>query len=71
MPRYFEFKDEKSNKFWEISCSANSMTVHYGKIGATGQSKTKEFDSASAAGLEEQKAITKKLKEGYVEIKKY
>jgi len=70
MSRYFEFKDEKSNKFWEISCTDNSMTVHYGKIGATGQTKIKDFESSSVAATEEQKAITKKLKEGYIEIKK-
>jgi len=46
------------------------MTVHYGKIGATGQTKIKDFESSSVAATEEQKAITKKLKEGYIEIKK-
>ena len=35
--RYFEFKNAKSHKFWEISVSANKINISYGKIGTEGQ----------------------------------
>ena len=44
MPRY-EFVDGKSSKFWEIALSGTSFTTTYGRIGASGQSTTKEFGS--------------------------
>jgi len=69
MSRYFEYKNEKSNKFWEVSSSAKAMIVRYGKIGVVGQTLTKEFSSKKEAAVEIEKAITKKLKEGYLEIK--
>jgi len=70
MARYFEFKDEKSNKFWEVSSSGKKMTVRYGKIGVIGQTLAKEFASPRDASAELEKGIAKKLKEGYVEVKK-
>jgi len=70
MARYFEFKDEKSNKFWEVSSSGKKMTVRYGKIGVIGQTLDKEFASPKDATVEVEKAIAKKLKEGYLEPKK-
>jgi hypothetical protein len=38
---YFEFVEGTSSKFWEATQSGNSMTVRWGRIGSTGQSKTK------------------------------
>jgi predicted DNA-binding WGR domain protein len=67
MSRYFEFKDEKSNKFWSVSSSDKKMSIHYGKIGTAGQKLDKEFESAEEAVKETEKAISKKLKEGYIE----
>ena len=63
MSRYFEFKDEKSNKFWSVSSSDKKMSIHYGKIGTAGQKLDKEFESAEEAVKETEKAISKKLKE--------
>ena len=37
MARYFEFKDEKSNKFWKVRSSGKKMIVRYGKIVVIGQ----------------------------------
>ena len=68
MMRYFEFKDEKSNKFWEVSSSGKKMTVRYGKIGVLGQTLAKEFASSKEAISEMEKAVEKKLKEGYKEL---
>lgn len=67
MGHYFEFKDAKSNKFWEISASGKKIKIHYGKIGTAGQVLDKEFSNAKDALIEMEKAISKKLKEGYIE----
>jgi DNA ligase 1 len=66
--RYFEFKDEKSSKFWEVSRSGNEMTTRWGKIGTAGQSKTKAFGDETAAKKMIQKLIDEKMGEGYVEV---
>ena len=66
-PRYFEFVEGNSSKFWEVSQAGSAMTTRWGRIGSTGQSKTKnladEQDVAKAiAGL-----IAEKTNDGYVE----
>ena len=43
------------------------MSIHYGKIGTAGQKLDKEFESAEETVKEAEKAISKKLKEGYME----
>jgi predicted DNA-binding WGR domain protein len=65
--RYFEFTDEKSSKFWEVSHQGSDMTTRWGKIGTGGQSKTKSFASPEKAAAETAKIIATKVKEGYVE----
>lgn len=65
MPRY-EFKDGKSNKFWEIELDGSSFTTTYGKIGTDGQSSSKEFDSPEKARKEYDKIVNEKVKKGYV-----
>ena len=66
--RRFEYRDEKSSKFWEISVAGNSFTVRYGKIGADGQSQSKEFADAATAEKQAQKLIAEKMGKGYQEI---
>ena len=66
--RRFEYRDEKSNKFWEITVDGNEHTVRYGRIGSDGQSKTKSFDSDEAAGKDAAKLIGQKTKKGYEEV---
>jgi DNA ligase-1 len=65
--RYFEFTDDSSNKFWEISQSGNSLTTRWGRIGSTGQNKTKTFADDKAAANTVAKLIQQKTDEGYVE----
>jgi predicted DNA-binding WGR domain protein/pentose-5-phosphate-3-epimerase len=65
--RHFEFKDDKSSKFWEIAQAGESVTVRYGKTGTTGQSQTKAFADSGAASKHAQKLIDEKLGKGYVE----
>jgi len=31
--RRFEFAEESSNKFWEVTVSDNTLTVRFGRIG--------------------------------------
>lgn len=62
----FEYVDEKSSKFWEIRVDGTNVEIRYGKIGATGQSQTKEFGDESAAHKHAEKMVGDKLKGGYV-----
>ncbi len=66
---YLEYKDDKSNKFWELSHYNGSYVVHYGKIGTEGTKKTKDFDSAEEAFKAGDKLIAQKLKKGYIKIR--
>ena len=66
--RYFEFKDDKSAKFWEIKHEQSNLQIRWGKIGTTGQSQTKEFESDAKAQLAYDKLIKEKTGKGYIEI---
>ena len=65
--RYFEFQDDKSAKFWEVTTDSTLVTVRYGKIGTNGQSQTKEFADATAAAKHVAKLVAEKSGKGYVE----
>lgn len=66
--RRFEYKDDKSSKFWEICVEGNGFTVRYGKIGAEGQTQNKEFVDAATTEKQAQKLITEKTGKGYQEV---
>ncbi|HLX61789.1 MAG TPA: DNA ligase, partial [Planctomycetota bacterium] len=66
-PRYFEFVEGASSKFWEISQSGNAMTTRWGRIGSAGQSKTKSFADEQAAADTMAILIEQKTDEGYIE----
>ena len=61
----FEFKDDRSSKFWEVRVAGSAVEVRYGKIGTTGQAQTKSFDSEVAAIAQAHKQIAEKQKGGY------
>jgi uncharacterized protein (TIGR02996 family) len=65
--RTFEFKDGKSNKFWNIALKGKSFTVTFGKIGTSGQTQEKKFPSAAAAQAAHDKLVAERLGKGYVE----
>src|SRR6185436_8834677 len=65
--RRFEFSEGTSNKFWEVSQSGNTMTTRWGRIGSTGQSKTKTFADETAARHAVELLVEEKTDEGYVE----
>ncbi|MBS1952635.1 MAG: WGR and DUF4132 domain-containing protein [Cyanobacteria bacterium SZAS-4] len=68
MPRRFECKDGNAFKFWEIEQSGNSVTTWWGRIGTSGQTKTKDFSSDAEAKSDYDKLVIEKTKKGYVEI---
>ncbi len=69
LKKYFEFKDEKSSKFWEITLENASLKTRYGKIGTAGQISEKQFENELSAEKEYNKLIAEKTKKGYAEIK--
>jgi DNA ligase-1 len=66
-PRYFEFVQGASSKFWEVSQSGNSMTTRWGRIGSSGQSKTRTFPDEPSAANAVAKLVNEKTGEGYIE----
>lgn len=66
--RMFEFRDAKSDKFWEIQTTGTSVTVRYGRRGADGQTNTKVFADVAAAQKHAAKLIEEKTEKGYVEV---
>ena len=65
-PRYFEFVEGNSAKFWEIRIEGTDVTTRYGKIGTDGRETTKSFKDAEAAENFAEKQITSKTDKGYV-----
>ena len=62
-----EYRDAKSQKFWTIALKGKKHTVRFGRIGTTGQTKTKGFDSKDDAQKSFDKLVAQKLKKGYVD----
>ena len=65
--RHFEFSEGSSSKFWEIELSGNTVTTWWGRIGTTGQSKSKQFADAAKAKAEYDKLVAEKTGKGYSE----
>ncbi len=68
--RKFELVEGNSSKFWHVEQKAKTQTVHYGRIGTNGQTKTKSFETAALAKASVEKLIQQKLKKGYVEVER-
>ncbi len=69
-PRYFEFVEGKSSKFWEIRIEGTDVTTRYGRIGSDGRETTKFFNDAEAAEAFAEKQIASKTDKGYVETER-
>lgn len=65
--RSFEYVEGSSRKFWTIQLHGNEHTVHFGRIGTTGQRKTKSFANPNLAENDARRLINEKLAKGYVE----
>ena len=71
MKRYFEYKDEVSNKFWEINLKGPQVSLKYGRIGIKNPAIIeKKFEGKNAnedAKKFAEKKINEKLRKGYKE----
>ena len=67
--RYFEYKDAKSKKFWEVSVSGKKVHIRYGKIGTDGQTSLKELSTPAEAKAHAEKQAAGTVKKGYKEAK--
>ncbi|MEM7152200.1 MAG: DNA ligase [Myxococcota bacterium] len=65
--RRFEYRDAKSNKFWEIDRRGAEVTTRWGRVGTDGQSKTKDLGTEAKAISEVDKQVRGKVGKGYVE----
>jgi predicted DNA-binding WGR domain protein len=66
--RSFEFVEGTSAKYWEIWREGQEVTVRFGRVGAAGQTKVKNFEDPGLAQAHEAKLIAEKTRKGYVEI---
>jgi predicted DNA-binding WGR domain protein len=66
-PRRLTCTEGGSSKFWEGAVEGASLTVRFGKIGTSGQTKTKTLASADAAARELGRLVEEKLGKGYVD----
>jgi DNA ligase 1 len=65
--RYFECTEDGASKFWEISVDGSDVTTNWGKIGTSGQTKTKSFADGAKAKKEYDKLIEEKASKSYIE----
>lgn len=65
--RYFEFTDDTSNKFWEVTLDGKRVLTRYGRIGAAGQTTVKDEASDANAQKLFDKLIREKTGKGYLE----
>jgi uncharacterized protein (TIGR02996 family) len=65
--RTFVFRDEKSNKFWNIDLQGTRFIVSFGKVGTKGQTQTNDFADELDARKAHDTLIAEKLGKGYIE----
>ncbi|SET20863.1 DUF4132 domain-containing protein [Thorsellia anophelis] len=66
--RYFELKDSKSNKFWQVEQRESDIYVCWGKIGTKGQEQVKSFEDENKATAYMTKLVKEKTAKGYIEL---
>lgn len=66
--RCFYFDDGKSRKRWHVRTKGKSQTVHYGRLNGALRESKKSFGSPAAAKDQTEKLISKKKREGYIEV---
>ena len=68
MKKYFEYTDEVSNKFWQISLKGKQVIITFGRIEIKNpQSQLKEFSSNDEAKKYAERKIRDKTNKGYIE----
>lgn len=63
---YLEYTDGSSAKFWEAWIEGTTTHVHYGRIGAQGQTTIHEFPTLEAAENAVERKHQEKLRKGYL-----
>lgn len=63
-----EFKDGKSNKFWQAQLGRTWLDVSWGRIGTRGQTKRQGFGTGALAKQAFEKLVAEKKKKGYREL---
>ncbi|WP_148088768.1 DUF4132 domain-containing protein [Saccharothrix texasensis] len=63
--RRWELVSGGSAKFWEVDRAGVTVTVRFGRLGANGQTQTKDLASAEAAEAHVAKLVAEKEKKGY------
>lgn len=66
--RLFECTEDGASKFWEIGLVGADLTTRWGKIGTSGQEKTKSFATPEKARAEYDKLVAEKTEKGYEEV---
>ena len=68
MRRRFEFTGTTSGKYWEVTVTRSKVTVHFGRLGTSGQRQTKTYPSPDAARKAAARQIAEKERKGYREF---
>ncbi len=66
--RRFEFVDGTSSKFWEVRTQGCDVYTSYGRIGTTGQTSSKSFETIEAAATHAEKLVREKTAKGYLSV---
>ena len=66
--RRFEFVGGTSSKFWEVRVQGADVDTCYGRIGSTGQTSSKSFETAAQAAAHGEKLVQEKTRKGYVAV---
>lgn len=64
-PEIVSVRMVNDGKFWEVTVTDSESVTRFGKIGATGVTKTRNFSTHKEALSEMEKTKNKKLKKGY------
>ena len=66
--RIFHCTEGGAHKFWRVRVEGCTQSVHFGRIGATGQTLSKSFASPEQARTATDRLIARKVTRGYVEV---
>ena len=66
--RAFEYVGGGSEKFWQVDRDEHTVTVRFGRLGTSGQTQVKQFDTATAAAAQVDKLVSEKVRRGYTEV---
>jgi predicted DNA-binding WGR domain protein len=66
---YLELSEDNggSHKFYEVTVSGSSVTLRYGRIGDSGQSKTTKYKNPAEAAAEAASLVSAKKRKGYAD----